>query len=92
MLIGAGERPGDNAGTMPFPGWVTATKPETIAAGVTRAAKACPHQEAVEEAAVGEAVAEAAAVLVAAAEAAAGAVKNETIHLTAKFDGGMSDV
>jgi len=48
---------------------VTATAPETTAAGATRAAIECPQQGAAEAAAVGEAAAEAEA-------EAAGAVKN----------------
>jgi hypothetical protein len=89
MLIGAGETSGENAGIagiMPFPGWVTVTKPGTTAAGATRAAIECPHQVVAEAAAVG------AAALVAVAEAAAGAVKHGAMYLTVKFDGGMSDV
>jgi hypothetical protein len=75
LLIGAGESSGDNAGTMPFPVWVTVTKPEITAAGATQAARACPHQGV---AAVGAAVVEAAALVV---EEAVDAVNKHSISL-----------
>ena len=68
----------------PFPVWVTVIRPGTTAAGATRAAKARPHQGV---AAVGAVVA--AALVVAGVVVA---VKHGAVYLTAKLDGGQSDV
>jgi len=82
MLTGAGarlteigEKSGDNVGTMPFPVLTTANKPETTAAGATRAARACPLQG-VAAAAAQAAVGAGAAAEAEAAEAEADAAKH----------------